>query len=251
MIHNQNTDETTRQWDLPNLSDSRVFFDIETVKSQDQDDRKYFFEHAKPPATIKDPAKRMDWYGSDKHDAAVDKDMDNTVFDGLFGEAVSIAWGHFDKSHAWHEYSATREGDDDDEYKLLGSFFGFLTDYRPHTPILCGYNIIGFDIKFLQKRALVLGMKLPRQPIWPLDLKPWSKNVEDLMLKVEDDRTKFVSMDKACYALGIEGKDGVDGSMVGALWEDGQYPIIDEYCLDDVRRNRNIWVRLAETGLIR
>ena len=237
--------------ELPSLADGRVFFDIETISSSSDEDRQYLHDHMKPPGTIKDPAKRDAWIDSDKHHEASDKAMKDTVFDGLFGEVVSIAWGHFDGEGYYCNHSVTREGADDNEAEMIAEFFNFLLSYRPRTPVLVGYNIIGFDIKFLQKRALVLGLELPRSPVWPRDIKPWSKSVEDLMIMVDDDRYKFVSMDKLCYALGIEGKKGMDGSMVGDMWQLGEYGIIDEYCQDDVSRTRDLWLRLVRAGFIR
>lgn len=231
----------------PCVLDSRIFFDIETIKCQNPDARQHFYDKAKPPANTKD---KDAWYGSAKHEDAAQKAFDKTAFDGLFGEVVSICWGHYDYDGNWHEYGATRD-DIDTEVGILNHFFGHLNDRIVKGPVFVGDNIIGFDLVFLQNRALVNELQLPAAPQWPRNVKPWSNNVEDLLLLVSGgNKYEMPSMDTLAFALGQTGKEDVDGSMVGDLFDIGEFQIIHDYCQSDVRKSRDQWARFVNSRII-
>jgi predicted PolB exonuclease-like 3'-5' exonuclease len=61
--------------------------------------------------------------------------------------------------------------------------------------------------------------------------------------------TNRISMDELCQILGIQGKDGFDGSQVAAAWSAGEHDKIAEYCRDDVYRTREIHKRFLQAGL--
>ena len=263
---------------LPPLAEQRVFFDIETIRAPDLDNAvfNYFHGRAKPSGNLKDPVKIAEWYGSEKHTQAAANELTRTSFDGLFGESITIGYGYFtiakDENLApvgaiWHEDVLQRQGPNDPEERILEAYFKFLNDhgveevdvvedryatrYDEKSPIvLVGHNIIEFDIKFLNKRALVKGIKLPQKPKWPRNLRPWSSEVEDTMLVVDSDKQNRVSADKLAFALGQKGKGDIDGSDVGDLWNLEAYDMIGDYCLDDVRNCRDAWLRLAQCGLV-
>lgn len=246
-MYTQTTDSMPLVPTRKTLLESRVFFDIETIKCQRPDAHDFFYDKAKPPANTKD---KDAWYGSDRQTDAARKALEKTVYDGLFGEIVSICWGHYDSSGAWTEYGATRD-DQTPEADVIGEFFKFLNARHVKGPVLVGHNIIGFDIIFVQNRALVLELELPSSPQWPRNVKPWSDNVEDLlMLASGGSKHSMPSMDALAYALGEEDKGDVDGSMVGDLYEIGEYRIIHDYCQSDVRKCRDHWVRFVNSGLL-
>ena len=78
-----------------------------------------------------------------------------------------------------------------------------------------GHNITGFDLPFLKKRSIILGICPPS--VIPFAAKPWDKSVFDTMIQWDGDRDKRISLpDKLCKVLGIESPKGdMDGSKVG------------------------------------
>ncbi len=54
------------------------------------------------------------------------------------------------------------------------------------------------------------------------------------------------SQDSICNALGIDGKpDDIDGSKVWDFVRDGKVKRVEEYNIDDVEKNREIYKRLT------
>ena len=64
------------------------------------------------------------------------------------------------------------------------------------------------------------------------------------MLMWSSSRERRVSLDKLCRALGVPGKNGFDGSMVAETWPVDPRKVM-EYCMDDVRRVREVYKRLV------
>lgn len=92
-----------------------------------------------------------------------------------------------------------------------------------------GHNVV-FDLKFLFRRAVILGVKPP------FELPFQGRHGKDFYctIKAWCEFKEYISLDNLCKALGIKGKDGFDGSMVYDAWADGQHERIKEYCADDV-----------------
>ena len=106
---------------------------------------------------------------------------------------------------------------------------------------ICGHNLRSFDLPYLWQRAWVNGLNpgpppqrtqlLDTMEAWWCGLK-WGKDV-------------LISLDAICTALGIEGKGEIDGSKVWDVWqEEGGPDRVLEYCAEDVRRVREIRLRL-------
>ena len=211
-----------------------VYFDLETVPCQDENYRAELARKVKAPATYKKPESIEKWL-EENRDAAADEAMGKTSFDGGRGHICTIAWAKDDSAiHVQHAKTL------EDEKGVIQAFFDDLDRY--HAETLVGHNITGFDIGFLRKRAIGLGVKLPPNACLPRDPKPWDKNVHDTM-GMWAGGTGKVSMDNLCGILGIKGKEGFDGSMVAAAWAKGDHDTIAEYCKDDVWRTREIHKR--------
>ena len=99
-----------------------------------------------------------------------------------------------------------------------------------------------FDLPFIFRRAVILGVEppmfLPRLP------KAWDESVFDTMVQWAGHGNR-ISMDALCEALGIPGKDGMDGSMVCEAFLQGRIKEIAGYCRGDVHRTREIYKRLT------
>jgi len=216
-----------------------VYFDLETIPCQDPAYLDELAQNITPPGNIKKSESIAKWLDENRETAAKEA-LGKTSFDGGRGHICTIAWAK-DDSPIHVEHAKTVE----DEARILRAFFSDLDDY--HSETLVGHNITGFDIGFLRKRAIVLGVKLPTNASLPRDPKPWDKNVHDTMSMWAGGGNR-ISMDDLCSILGIKGKDGFDGSMVAEAWANGEHDTIAEYCKDDVWRTREIHKRFMAVG---
>jgi len=214
-----------------------VYFDLETIPSQDPALMDKFRAEVKAPATFKKPESIAEWLAENRESTALET-MAKTSFDPMHGHICTIAFardgGDIEVCHAETL---------DDEKAILTSFFAWLDPY--HSETLVGHYISGFDVPFLLKRAVILGVAIPSAI--PRDPKPWDKSLNDTMVMWSGAKGS-ISMDKLAAGLGIQGKSGFDGSMVAQAWADGQHETIAEYCKDDVRMVREIHRRFLAVG---
>ena len=219
-----------------------IFFDIETVPSQDQATKDEIAASIAPPAQYKKPESIAAWLAENR-DAEAEAAWLKTSFDGGAGQVCVIGWAiDDDKPMSRHVADLGRE----EECELLAGFFHSLTSLHSGTngtiPHLIGHNIIGFDLPFLWKRCMVLGVK---PPIWfPRNPKPWSDTVSDTMLLWDATQRAGGSMDRLCRLFGIEGKGDMDGSKVWPMVKAGDIESVSSYCRGDVERTRAMYRRM-------
>lgn len=233
-----------------------VFIDIETIPSQDpaviealREDMREELNEAlaavKAPGNYRDEAKIAAFIDDakiklmDEHEAAVEAAYLKTGLDGGAGQVCVTGWA-FDDEPPKSLFTA----DGLDESAVLQTFFEHLADaYRPTNRMrFIGHNHVGFDLPFIWKRAMILGIKppgcLPRNP------KPWDDSVFDTMTEWAGVRDR-ISMDKLCRALGIPGKGGISGKDVWPMVQAGRIAEVAEYCRGDVERTRAIYKRMT------
>ena len=216
-----------------------VYFDIETIPCQDESYMQELRQKVKPPANLKKQESIDKWLAENRDKAALEA-MSKTSFDGGHGHVCTIAWAKNDSGiEVRHAKTISQERD------VISDFFADLDPY--HSETLVGHNITGFDLGFLKKRAVCLGIYLPERGSFPRDPKPWDKTVADTMAMWAGGTGK-ISMDALCKILGIEGKEGFDGSKVAAAWANGEHDKIAEYCRDDIYRTREIHKRFLTAG---
>lgn len=216
-----------------------VYFDIETIPCQSEDYQAELAHKVKPPANLKKQESIDKWLAENREIAAIEA-MAKTSFDGGRGHVCTIAWAKNDSGiHVAHAKTVA------DERSVIADFFADMDPY--HSETLVGHNIAGFDIGFLRKRAIVLGIEMPAPHSFPRDPKPWDRSILDTM-SAWAGGTNRISMDDLCKILGIEGKQGFDGSMVAKAWANGEHEKIAEYCKDDVWRTREIHKRFIQAG---
>ncbi len=178
-----------------------VPFDIETLPCTDPEKIARIHAGVKsPPKTIKDPEKIAAWI-----EAAQIEAVAKTSFDPAYGRCLSIGYAKNLDAEPVVIYAE----DPATEADMLREFFDALDPY--HAETLAGHYITGFDIPFLNRRAIILGVKLPDSASWPRQPKAW--DCFDTMIKWAGLRDR-ISLDDLCFALGIEGKDGFDGGDV-------------------------------------
>lgn len=219
--------------------DGFIYFDIETIPCQDPEYRLELARKVRPPASFK-KQESIDAWLAENREREAEEAMAKTSFDGGRGHVCTIAWA---KGSGPIEVSHTKTVEE--EARVISDFFADFDPY--HSETLVGHNISGFDIGFLRKRAVALGIKMPSRSNFPRDPKPWDKSINDTMAMWEGG-TGRISMDNLCAILGIQGKQGFDGSMVADAWAKGEHDTIKEYCRDDVWRTREIHKRFLAAG---
>lgn len=211
-----------------------IYLDIETIPNQSAEYRAAVRENIKPPAQYSKPDSIAKWI-ADNGDAAADEAVARTSFDPALGHICTIGWAIGDG-----EVLTVHGQTVDAEPLLIEQFFATLPTLGLNQFV--GHYISGFDLRFILCRAIVLGVKLPCKTIFPRQPKPWDDAVFDTMTAWAGTRDK-ISMDNLCRALGISGKDDMDGSMVAEAWANGEHEKIAEYCRRDVEAVRAIHQR--------
>lgn len=209
-----------------------VYFDTETIPDQSDDAIEKAAKSVNVPGNYKKQETIDAYIEEQKHIAHA-----KTALDGFTGHVCAIGWerdGHMQSGIV---------RDLQDEKECIKTFF---SDLPRHECTLVGHNIGGFDIKFITRRALVLGIQLPLPNIWPRDVKPWGDEIFDTMACLG--QNKYVSLDTLCNLFGIEGKGDVNGSMVAHLWETKDFDTIDAYVRDDVTKHRLIHERFLSVN---
>jgi hypothetical protein len=220
----------------------KLIFDIETIPSQDQAVKAEIRASVTAPAQYKKADSIAEWI-KENGDAAAEADWLKTSFDGGLGQIVCIAWQIDEgpvKSLQVDGLSAEAER------ALLVDWFAALRGAHSGghgtRPVLIGHNVVGFDIPFVWKRAIVHNVK---PPLWfPRNPKPWAETVFDTMTAWAGDRDK-ISMDKLCRALGIPGKGDISGADVWPMVQAGRLDEVVAYCRADVQRTKAIHDRLT------
>lgn len=217
-----------------------VHFDIETIPSQMGWVKEYYEEKTEPPKKLKKEESIENWILNEK-DQAVEDAISKAGFSGATNHIVCISWCITDDKDnviTSPEYKSSFVTENLEPERLaIQSFFDDIKVLN--YPTFAGHNIIGFDLRVIKQRAMVLGVKIPRT--FPIDPKPWDKSVYDTMLKWDSSYGNMAKMDLVAKAFGIKGKGDIDGSMVYPMWLEGKHKEIKEYCEDDVRMGRELY----------
>lgn len=234
-----------------------LYLDAETLPSHDPAIREQIAADIKPPGSMKKAETIATWEAEEKP-AAIEKAVKQTSLDGTLGHLACLCWSVNDgeirgeasvvKADAGYRIPATHAEMLDAERTALdaalrGMERDALATGHGH-PVIIGHNVAGFDIRLIMQRAIILGVRLPMW--WPLDPKPWSDSVFDTMIAWAGSRD-FISQDKLARALGLDGKQGLDGSKVAEVWAAGGWQDVLNYCGDDVSQVRGIYARMRHS----
>lgn len=214
-----------------------LFLDIETIPAQGDDAKARIASSVKPPAAMKKADTIAAWE-KDAKAQAVEEAISKTSFNGAYGHVCCIGWAFGDDE----PQSVIWPADVENEAAAIYTFKSIVSDRVNFAPVIVGHNVAEFDIRFLWQRAIVLGIKMPAW--FPRSPRPWDREVFDTMTAFAGARNT-ISMDNLCAALGIPGKDDMDGSMVAEAWANGEYERIAAYCRADVERTRAIHRKMA------
>jgi 3'-5' exonuclease len=136
-----------------------------------------------------------------------------------------------------------------DERAILTEFWRMMRGFRPETDRIVGHNIFDFDLKFIYKRSIVHGVR----PTVGLSFARYrSQPIYDTMCEWE--RWSFgsrIKLDRLARVLSLPSSkaEGVDGSCVFRLFEQGQHRLIRDYCRRDVELTRAIYRRMVFADL--
>lgn len=212
-----------------------LYFDIETIPCQLDGVRAEFEAAVECPGQYKKPESIAEWL-KDNRAAEGEKAWLKTSFDGALGHACVIGFAIGDGA------PKSYQREHHDEKTLLLDFFSAVVDIGPAVTFV-GHNLIGFDLPFLWKRAMIHGIKPPAH--FPRNPKPWSELVVDTMLLWDGQQRAGGSMDRICKLMGIPGKGDMDGSKVWPMYQAGELTSIASYCKDDVERTRAMHKRMT------
>jgi len=225
-----------------------LILDIETIPAQRIEVLDMFVEDAeadklavKAPSNYKDPEKIAEYIAAKcvEIDLAVSEKYRKTALDGTFGQICVIGYTYGDKDPV----TIYKQDKWEDEAYVLHEFFSDLALlFNPSDRFkFIGHNIVGFDLRFINQRAVVCGIK---PPAWfPVNPRPGSEFVFDTMTEWAGWGNR-ISLDRLGRALGLGGKGEFNGSMVWDAVCNGEIKRVAEYCAEDVSLTRDIYKRM-------
>jgi hypothetical protein len=233
-----------------------LYLDIETTPTARQDVQDYLstslrdeliqaMEAVSAPANYKD-ADKIAEYCAAKKKALQDgfaqdlqKKIESTALDGSFGQVFCIGWA-LDGDGPTTVYG--------DERFVLREFSSQLQIHPSdlHSTTVIGHNVSAFDLRFLQQRFIVNGIRPPFVLARAAQAKPWeSEKVYDTMIQWAGVGGR-ISLDKLCLALSIPSPKGeLDGSKVWQWVQDGRHDEVARYCERDVEAVRAVHRRMT------
>ena len=214
-----------------------IYLDLETIGTDDAS-----VVSVKPPGSLKKVESIAKWESEEKPQA-IQEALAKTAFDGTYGRIICAGIA-IDDGPPQSFVAET-------EHALISGLFHAIKeastiDYHggsTEQAVFVGHNIAGFDLPFLRKRSIILGICPPSA--MPLNAKPWDKAIFDTMIQWDGDRERRISLDKLCKVLGIDSPKGeMDGSKVGDYFRAGRIAEIAAYCRADVAAVRQVHRRM-------
>lgn len=234
-----------------------LYLDIETIPTQRDEVRDYLsaslrdevtkaMESVTAPANYKDAEKIAEYVANrkkalqDEFAISLQQKIEQTGLDGSFGQVFCIGWALNDDG------PTTAYGMD--EREVLTNF-GRLLRIAPselHDCTVIGHNVSAFDLRFLQQRFIVNGIRPPSVIARAAQAKPWEADkVFDTMVQWAGPGSR-ISLDKLCLALSIPSPKGdFDGSQVWQMVQDGKHDDVARYCERDVEAARAVHRRMT------
>ena len=164
-----------------------------------------------------------------------------------FGRIVCISAGYlYAKDAEWH--FRVKSFCNEDEKQLLIDFAGLLMRFcnEPDSNI-CGHNVKEFDIPYIARRMLILGIQLPTI----LNIqgkKPWEcKCLDTLEMWKFGDYKHYTSLKLLCAVFGVPTpKDDIDGSQIYQVYyQEKNIKRIALYCEKDVVATMQVFMRMS------
>lgn len=185
-----------------------LFFDIETKANKDA---LHFLEEPTAPPNWKDP-KKIERYVEDKKEEMIEM----AALDADFGQVVAIGM----------------KEEDDPIHSMIGEeetlLAWFWNKFSSHNGKCCGYNILGFDLPYLMRRSMALGI-VPKYK--PFLAKYRTEPTRDLM-GILYNWGQARSLKWVCQRYGIDNPlPELNGSKVAEMDDE----TLEKYVENDVR----------------
>lgn len=238
---------------LGKIPGDMLFLDLESLPTDDPKIIEILSSKIKPPGNMK-KAETIEVWERDEKPTLIEEALSKTSFDGSYGHICCACWAFADQP------VDGAVGDERDviralfkavnEYTLsklcaagTAARYGLEADKRAVNALkLSGHNVRAFDMRFLWKRAVILGIPIPQSLPWRES--QWSDRFQDTMTLWDPE--KRISLGNLCYILGIDhDEDDFDGSMVAAAFKAGRHSKILRYCKADVEAARRCWYRMT------
>lgn len=210
----------------------KIYIDIETIPGPEKPTVEELTKKA--PGNLKKEETILRWAEENQ-----EREWRKQALDSMRGRILTIGWSIGDDLS-----QALIVGQDriETERDLLQQFQDYLVDLkvtRVYSDWI-GHNIRTFDLPWLWRKALQYRL-FPLAGMIPRER--FDRNVCDTMEIWAADFRDRVSLDEIARFLGLSGKpDGIDGSKVFDLWQEGRLEEIKEYCRDDVDLVRDIYL---------
>jgi len=234
-----------------------LYLDIETIPTQRQDvcdyleeslrdDLQAALESVSAPANYKDAEKIAEYCANKKAQLQTEflsnlqQKIEATGLDGSFGQVFCVGWA------IGSDTPTTSYGMD--ERQVLENFGRSLriTHSQQFETTVIGHNVSSFDLRFLNQRFIVNGMRPPLVIARAAQAKPWEADkVFDTMVQWAGPGGR-ISLERLCLALSIPSPKGdLDGSKVWQWVQDGKHDEVASYCERDVGAARLVHRRMT------
>jgi len=217
---------------------NRLYFDIETVKTQRADYPERVAQTIKPDGRISKPETLAKWEVEDKP-KAIEKVIEQSVFNGGLCHVVQIQFALNENDPTVHMITDVSK-----EKEMIGKFFEYIDGCGNETQMI-GHNVKAFDLLVLKQRAIVLGIKIPPVLLSALNQKYNNDFCYDTMTEWGGYKD-MVSMDNLCYYLSLPTPKGeVNGATFGKLWEEGTNgEMLYHYGYEEIEALRLVYKRM-------
>lgn len=213
-----------------------TILDIETIAQPEADIRAKlppFAADKVPLGVLKDPDKilakimeaQVNHGNAEVERAALSAETGIVAISGMMNDSI-------------HQF-ADREED------IIAKTFDKMLQVFSDGGIISGWNVKGFDLPFLVKRAWLLNVKVPSRIFNPFKPRyPWSDSIIDLIdvWKAGQFTEKHTSLNMALRHLGLPEKTG-NGADFGKLWASDKGAAL-VYNSDDLDREMQVAKRL-------
>ncbi len=170
-----------------------------------------------------------------------------------FGKIVCISMGYFTGDDL-QQFKVKKFASHNETEILTKVFDVFNKFFLDNTFMLSGHNIKEFDVPYICRRALIIGIELPFFFKDMQNRKPWENPLLDtLHLWRFGDFKHYTSLNLLAAVFGIPTpKDDIDGSQVGEVyWKENDLERVATYCSKDVLTVAQIVLKMHNQPLIK
>lgn len=219
-----------------------LFTDIETIPDLSEGALQRCLDAVEPPGQYKKPESIAEWKVANGERIGRENWL-RSALDPMCGGIAVVCWATEDGETK----SVYREPNESEANMLEAWATGMVTSMtdqygQSRMPRFIGWNVSGFDLRFLAIRCAIHGIKLPF-PL-PVNEKFDGRGVCDLM-RVWAGFKDYAKQSTVAKALGIQLLDDTDGSELWGLIQEKGISVAVEKCKSDIDGLRQIYSRMS------